>query len=108
MVLRETHGVNMLATLRTLGIGAWLACILTLVYQGLSWALNASWPSLTLMSVSNNLLGFDLLSILQNLPVDLAVKTIYILSTTELSIALWWLGVFFFGTALGWKVVFGK
>lgn len=98
----------MLATMRTLGISAWLACIFTLVYQCLSWALNASWPSLTLMSVSNKFFGLDMLSILKNLPVDIAVKSIYVLATTELSIALWWFGVFCFGTALGWKVIFGR
>ena len=61
-----------------------------------------------MMDVSSELLGIDLTSLIQNLPIDYAVKTTYLLVTTELSVALWWTGVTFFISALLSKVVLGK
>jgi len=96
------------AFLRAMGVAAWIGCVLTLIYQGLTWVFTTSWSSLTLMDVSSNLLGIDLTSLLQSLPIDYAVKATYVLVTTELSIGLWWAGAAFFLSALVSKVVFGK
>lgn len=94
--------------LKSLGLIAWAACLLTLVYQSLVWAFSASWPSLTLMSVSNSLLGIDMVSLADTLPLDLAVKASYLLFTTELAVALWWTGVFFFAATLVSKLLFKR
>lgn len=96
------------ALLRILGITAWCLCVLVLVYQAGSWIITASWPTLTLMDVSTDLFGLDLLSIIKSLPIQTAFKTIYILLTTDLSIAMWWAGVFFFGLSFVSKVIFDK
>ena len=96
------------AFLRTFGIAAWIGCILILVYQAASWVLHAAWPSLTLLDTAYEILGLDLASLIKSLPLEFAVKASYILITTELSIALWWTGIFFFGLAFTSKVVFGK
>ncbi|MGL1862130.1 MAG: potassium:proton antiporter [Pseudodesulfovibrio sp.] len=94
--------------LRALGIGSWIACILVLAYQSLNWVLNASWPALTMMDASQALLGIDLVSLINSLPFEFAIKTTYILVTTELSIALWWIGVVFFGLTFVSKIMFSK
>ncbi|WP_319467215.1 potassium:proton antiporter [uncultured Pseudodesulfovibrio sp.] len=87
------------------GLISWIACLLTLAYQGISWVLTASWPTITMMDTLSRI-GIDLTSLIQSLPLEYAVKAAYVLSTTELAIALWWLGATFFALALVNKVVF--
>lgn len=96
------------ALLRFLGMFAWCLCILVLLYQAGTWVLTASWPSISLMEVASDAFGVDLLSILETLPVQAAFKTIYLLFTTDLSIAMWWTGVFFFGLSFASKVFLNK
>lgn len=96
------------ALFRTLGLGSWIGCILTLAFQAVSWVLSASWPSVTLLDVARRIFGFDLASMINSLPLELGVKTTYILITTELSIAFWWAGIFFFALSFFTKVLFGK
>jgi len=96
------------ALFRTLGLCAWGACILVLTYQALMWVISASWPTMTLMDVTSDLLGVDLVTLVKSLPIEFALKTTYLLVTIELSIALWWMGVCFFGLTFISKVVFGK
>lgn len=61
-----------------------------------------------MMDVSSDLFGIDLAALIQNLPIEYAVKMTYLLVTTELSLGLWWTGVAFFVAAVISKVVFGK
>jgi len=92
---------------KTLGLLAWTGCILLLGYQAVSWAFTAAWPSLTLMDVGGRL-GLDLLTLIRSLPLEFAIKGAYVLITTQLSVALWWAGAFFFGLALLSAVIAGK
>lgn len=94
--------------LRTLGFLFWIGCILVLAYQACYWVINATWPSITLLDGTQNLLGIDLAALIQNLPLEYAMKASYFFITTELSIAFWWIGVFFFGTFFAKKIIFGK
>lgn len=98
----------MATALRALGIVSWIGCIVALIYQGVTWVFTASWPSLTLLDVAYTMFGIDLASAIQSLPLNLAIKTTYLLITTELTLALWWAGVFFFALTLGWKVILNK
>lgn len=82
--------------LKTFGILAWGGCLLTLAYQGIHWVIYKNWPSITLMDVLHGLFGFDLLSLLRNLPLDVAAKAIFVTFTTELTLFLWWAGVVLF------------
>lgn len=96
------------ALLRLLGIAAWIGCVLTLIYQALTWVFTASWPSVTLSKVIDLIPGVDLLTPTKQLPLEYAMKVTYMLLTTELSIALWWTGAALFGLTLGWKVILNK
>lgn len=82
--------------LKNMGLLSWLACLVILAFQGLSWLLTGNWPSITLMDGLNRLFGLDLLSLAQNLPLDIAIKAAYVCFTTELALFLWWLGVAMF------------
>ena len=82
--------------LKSLGILAWGGCLLTLIYQGITWVLNGSWTSITLMSVLRRLFGLDLLSAATELPLDVTAKVVYVAATTELALFLWWLGAALF------------
>ena len=82
--------------LKSFGILAWGACLLTLAWQGITWILQGSWTSITLMDVLRRVFGLDLLDAVMNLPLDVAAKGVYVAMTTELAIFLWWLGVAFF------------
>ncbi len=94
--------------LRALGFFSWLGCIFVLIYQMGYWVLKASWPTLTLLDGTQNILGIDLAALIQNLPLEYGFKASYLFITTELSVALWWMGVFFFGATLINKIIFGK
>ncbi|MBI9079135.1 MAG: potassium:proton antiporter [Pseudodesulfovibrio sp.] len=94
--------------LKSLGIIAWIGCLLVLAYQGISWILFACWPSLTLMDASHALFGIDYTSFVQSLPLDLAVKTAYLCFSTELSIFLWWTGTAFFALVFLNKILVRK
>lgn len=94
--------------LRALGFLSWTGCILVLVYQAGYWIIKAKWPSLTLLDGTQSLFNIDLASLIQNLPLEYGVKASYLFVTTELSIALWWTGVFFFGATFFNKIIFGK
>ncbi|QJB57969.1 potassium:proton antiporter [Pseudodesulfovibrio sp. zrk46] len=94
--------------LRGMGMIAWVGCVLTLIYQGLVWGVTASWTNLSLMDVSSTLLGIDLATLIQEMPIDYAVKATYVLITTDLAIGLWWAGIAFFAMAVISKVVFNK
>ncbi|EGB13898.1 hypothetical protein DND132_0683 [Pseudodesulfovibrio mercurii] len=83
--------------LKTLGMIAWIGCLMTLAWQGAAWAVTGSWPSITLMTVLGKLLGMDLLTLAGNLPLDVAAKAAYVLVTTEVAVFLWWSGVALFG-----------
>lgn len=85
-----------LSMLKTLGILAWGGCLLTLAWQGATWAVTGAWPSITLMDVFGKLFGLDLLTLARQLPLDIAAKAAYVLFTTELSLFLWWAGVAMF------------
>ena len=83
--------------LKLFGILAWGGCLVTLVYQGIYWVIQNSWPSLTLLDILRNLFGLDLLTAVGKLPLDVAAKALYVAFTTELSLFLWWTGVAMFG-----------
>lgn len=83
--------------LKSLGILTWGGCLLTLAWQGVTWAVTGSWPSLTLMDVFGRLFGLDLLTLARSLPLDIAAKAAYVLFTTQLTLFLWWTGVALFG-----------
>jgi hypothetical protein len=91
----------------TLGVLAWSACILVLGYQAAMWAATAAWPSVTLMDISGRL-NIDLLTLIRSLPLEFALKSLYVLATTELALALWWTGVAFFALTFINKVIFGR
>lgn len=94
--------------LRLLGITAWIGCVLTLIYQSLTWVFTASWPSVTLSDALNVIPGVDLFTPTETLPLEYAMKVTYVMLTTQLSIALWWTGAALFGLTLGWKVILNK
>lgn len=94
----------MLKALRNFGITAWIGCILVLGYQMFSWLLTASWPSLTLFGVFYDVFGWDMTSLLRSLSLEYVMKAFYVLTTTEFSLALWWLGVAFFLLAMLWRI----
>lgn len=98
----------MYKVLRTLGLTVWVGCILCLAYQCMTWVFTASWPGLTLIGVFYDLLGLDLASLINSLPFEVAIKTTYLLATTELAIALWWMGAILFASAFATKIIFGK
>ncbi|QGY40987.1 potassium:proton antiporter [Pseudodesulfovibrio cashew] len=98
----------MLRIMRALGLLAWIGCVVTLIYQTLVWVVTASWPALTLLSLAYDVLGLELASAIQSLPLDVAIKCLYVLATTELAITLWLTGALFFALAAISKVVFGK
>lgn len=98
----------MTSILRTLGLSAWVGCALVLAYQAIVWVLSASWPTPTLLDVFSGVFGLDLTSIINNLPLDIAARAIYLLITTELAIAMWWLGAFFFVLTFVCTLIFKK
>jgi len=100
--------IYMITMLKSLGIIAWTCCLLVLAYQGISWILFASWPSVTLMDASQGLFGIDFTSFVQSLPLELAVKTAYLCFSTELSIFLWWTGAAFFALVFISKILVRK
>lgn len=95
----------MYATLRALGIASWAGCVFTLGFQVLTWVFTAGWPDLTVMDIMDDLFGVDMNALLANLPFQLAVKTVYVFMTTDLSLGLWCLGAFFFTAAFAYKVL---
>jgi len=98
----------MATVLRALGMLSWIGCALTLTFQSLSWIFTGNWRSLPLLDISSTFLGVDFLSIIHSLPLEMAVKAIYLLSTTELAVIFWWAGIFFFIVTLLWKVLLKK
>jgi hypothetical protein len=92
---------------KTLGIVSWSACILILAYQAAVWGVTAAWPSVTLMDVGTRM-GIDLLSLVRSLPLEFALKSAYVLVTTQLSVALWWAGAVLFALAFLTTMLFGK
>lgn len=104
MVIPEAI-IYMLSMLKSLGIISWGACLLTLAYQGISWVLFKSWPTLDLLSILHSLLGLDLLRAMEALPLDIFAKLIYVAFATELSLFLWWLGVGMFGLTFILQIV---
>ena len=82
--------------LKSFGILAWGACLLTLAWQGITFVLKGSWTSVTLMDVLGRVFGLDLLDAVIELPLDVAAKAVYMAMTTELAIFLWWLGAALF------------
>lgn len=89
--------IYMHSMLKSLGMLAWGGCLLTLVWQGATWALTGAWPAPTLMDVLGRLFGLDLLTLARELPLDIAAKAAYVLFTTQLAVFLWWTGVALFG-----------
>lgn len=93
----------MLKALRTLGIAAWVGCIMTLTGQAVTWVFTGAWPPLTLLDVADTL-DVSVGSPLRSLPMEYMIKGFYVLTTTELSLSLWWLGVLCFALAMIWRV----
>lgn len=93
--------------LKNMGIAAWVGCILVIVYQAVTWFFTANWPSITLLDGLNRL-GFEMTAHLDTLPADVTLKAAYVLVTTELSVALWWLGVGFLVLAAMVNILFRK
>ncbi len=81
--------------LKNIGIIAWAGCLMVLAYQGIYWMLYASWPSITLFDAYRTI-GFDTVSLIQSMPLEMATKIVYLCFTTELPIFLWCIGAFFF------------
>ena len=92
--------------LKTIGIILWAGCLLTLAWQAVSWVIFASWPTITLMDALAAVTDVDFLSIIHTLSFDLAIKTFYICFTTQLTLFLWWAGVFFFGMSFAKRTIF--
>jgi hypothetical protein len=93
--------------LKNLGIASWIGCILVIVFQAATWFFTASWPSVTLMDGLTRL-GWNPLDNINTLSMDLTVKTAYVLLTTQLSVALWWLGAGLIGLAVIVRILFRK
>jgi hypothetical protein len=83
--------------LKTIGILAWGGCLLTLAYQGIFWVIYKSWPSISLMDILRSVFDLNILTTVENLPVDIIVKASYVAFTTQFSLFLWWTGVIMFG-----------
>ena len=81
--------------LKSLAFIVWSLCIVVLLQQMYVWLRIDAWHSLTLMDAMQNLFGWDVLSMASRLPLDLAVKGAYLLFTTGLAQALWWMGAAF-------------
>lgn len=96
----------MTSLLRILGFAAWGGCLVTLSYQALYWVFTAQWQSLSLLDAIGSFSNIDLVTILNGLPIEYGYKAAYLFVTTELSIAFWWLGVFFFAATLFCKIFF--
>ena len=84
---------------------SWSVCLLVLAYQGLIRLLQGSWSTLTLFDVTSRFLSLDILDLGQHLPFEWGLKLAYVLMTTELSLALWWVGVFFCLSHLTLKLI---
>ncbi|WP_419788101.1 potassium:proton antiporter [Pseudodesulfovibrio sp.] len=93
--------------LKYLGMISWAGCLITLVYQAVTWIITASWPSVTLLDTAHRV-GIDLTDFVTTLPVDILLKLAYVLLTTQLSLALWWLGLAFFLMAMAQRIILGK
>lgn len=98
----------MYAILRALGIMSWTGCILTLLYQAVTWVFTAKWPSVSAMDAIDSLLDIDMGVLISNLPFSTAFKATYILTVTELSLFLWYAGAFFLLSAFSLKILFRK
>lgn len=83
------------AALRALGLASWAGCIICLLYQAATWVFTANWPRLSLMDLASSMFQVDVSDIASTLPFQAAIKTTYMLLTTELSIGLWFIGTFF-------------
>lgn len=84
-----------------LSFASWIACLGVLAYQGLLWLFTGSWPYLSLADMVTRFSGFDILDVASRFPLEWGIKLTYLLATTELSLALWWMGVFLCLTHLG-------
>ena len=93
--------------LKNLGIASWIGCILVIIFQAATWFFTASWPSITLMDGLTRL-GWNPVNDIDTLPVDLTMKVAYVLLTTQLSAALWWLGAGLIGLAVIVRILFRK
>lgn len=100
--------IYMETMLKTIGIIAWVGCLLVLAYQAVSWVLFASWPSVTLMDALHTVSNIDFLSIIESLPFDVAIKAVYVCFTTQLSLFLWWTGAFSFSMTFASKILIKK
>ena len=93
--------------LKNLAIASWIGCILVIAFQAATWFFTASWPSITLIDGLTRL-GWDPFDNIDTLPVDLTMKAAYVLLTTQLSVALWWLGAGLIGLAVAVRILFRK
>ena len=93
--------------LKNLGIAAWIGCIMVIAFQAATWFFTASWPSVTLMDGLTRL-GWNPFGYVDTLPVDLTMKALYVLLTTQLSVALWWLGAGLIVLAVAVRILFRK
>lgn len=99
--------IYILTMLKSLGIAAWISCLVVITYQAISWVISASWPSVTLMDTMHAA-NIDILSIINSLPFDIAIKAIYVCLTTQLSLFLWWAGIISFGLVVAGKLLFKR
>lgn len=100
--------IYMQIMLKTIGIAAWVCCLLVLAYQAISWVLFAAWPSVTLMDALHAITNVDFLSFIESLPFDMAIKATYVCFTTQLSLFLWWAGAFSFALTFAAKIILKK
>lgn len=93
--------------LKNFGIASWIGCILVIAFQAATWVFTASWPSITLMDALNRL-GINSTDFIETLPLEFTIKAAYVLFTTQLSVAFWWIGASLFILAFASKILFKK
>jgi len=72
----------------------WIGCLMVLAWQGGCHLLGLD-SSLTIADAVQSFIGMGDLTLLQHFSLEWAAKLSYVLLTTQLALALWWIGVFF-------------
>jgi len=73
----------------------WSLCLIVLAYQGILWFFQGIWPAVTLADAVGRFSSLNHFDLIRHLPFEWTIKLAYVGVTTELSLALWWTGVFF-------------
>lgn len=82
----------------------WCGCLGALAWQGGCHLLGAE-ASLTVADAIQPFLDLNSLTLLQHIPLEWAAKLTYVLVTTQLALALWWIGLFFCVTGALLKII---